>query len=120
MQLTWTVFPDCQSSHLLLLHSHPLLDNSSSSLCSLHLSLRLRRSFNVRALHRVFLSDRFRGRFVHSLRLSVPSSPPETPSPPYSPTSACPSSNPVPNHLNHSPASSALMIICDVSYVSNN
>merc|ERR1712177_58550 len=88
--------PSCQSCPPRLLHRQ-FRGNSSSSLSSLRLSLRHRPSSRANsALPRVSLQD-LCGRCLSDLRLSALSRR-GTPSPPYSPTSGCPSSKD--HHLN--------------------
>jgi len=100
MRSTWTACPGCQSCPPQRLR-RPCPGNSSSSLCSLHLSLHLRRSLRVSVLPPVSLHDRS-DRSLSGLRLSV-HSPQETPSPPYSPTSASRSSEAQPQPQQQGP-----------------
>ena len=76
-------------------------DGDAHLLPSLHLSLHLRRSLRVSVLPPVSLHDRS-DRSLSGLRLSV-HSPQETPSPPYSPTSASRSSEAQPQPQQQGP-----------------
>merc|ERR1712218_637686 len=105
-QSTWTACPSCQSCPPRLLHRR--FQGNSSSLSSLHLSLRHRPSSPANsALPRASLQD-LCGRCLSDLHLSALSRR-GTPSPPYSPTSGCLSSKD--HHLNQDSLASTIMML---------